>query len=1106
MEKKFIVYKSSAGSGKTHTLVREYLALALSEPEKYRNILAITFTNKAADEMKQRVLSYLQQLTVVNKNGELRMENGELEIENGEKKGTPSAKDSILVSELAKTLNLTEEEVSKRAKGVLTSILHNYSNFAIGTIDSFVHKIIRTFAHDLYIPSDFDVEMDTDKLLDETVDILISRVGSDEKLTKILVEFIESKTDDERSWHIENDIKNLARSLLKEDGQIYLDKLRDISMDDYFEIIRQINTLLKTFESEVSNLAEKACQLILNHSIDNESFFYGKTGIGSYFKQLRMENGELRMEKIKPNSRVIQTIDDDKWTSGKADPSDKAAIDSIKEQLKSYYLNIQEIKDNDYPKYVLFQVILQNIYPLAVLNEIKKIIDTIKTENNILHISEFNKIISGIVLKEPVPFIYERTGEKYKHFLIDEFQDTSLLQWQNLLPLIDNSLSENNLNMVVGDGKQSIYRWRNGDVEQFMNLPKIAGSPELGDGSWEKKIALERQLNLERQYEGIELDKNYRSGKVIVEFNNDLFSFVSKNINEDFRSIYDKVVQKHREEKTGGYVHVEFVNEIQDTRNETQDTSIKTQDTSNKTQDTSIKNQDNLDFEDLNLIRIKKIINELKKDNFRLKDIAVLCRSNRNASLTAQYLLTEGIDVVSSESLLLSKSPAVSFIIACLNYINSPENKIAETEIRNYLNRYETGDVRHETNLKSKISYLKSNIGIYDLCETIIRIFELNKSKHVNPSLSFFLDAVHEYSVKNPNNIPDFLTWWEEKKGKLSLIVPDELDAVKIMTIHKAKGLQFPVVIFPFATERQKNTKDSLWVDLDESEIPKLKVALLKNSSKLDDTIYTDLYNTESAKSYLDLVNILYVTLTRAEERIYVLTKKPSKESKAQKSIPDMFAEYFKSKGEWDENKFIYTYGETKKELRNENPDKIGTGGELRTKGLNELISNDWKKEIIIRAQAPETWDTENPEQNRQYGNLVHTALSRIKYSEDMDNAIDSLVSDGLIDDKERKELTSTLSRFFNNSEIRQFFQKEEGTVIKSEAEILSAEGKVYRPDRLILKGEKVVLLEFKTGKQEDYHIKQIKLYDDLLKGKEFKEIEKYLIYIEECKVQRIDN
>ena len=521
MEKKFLVYKSSAGSGKTFTLVREYITLVLEDPEKYRNILAITFTNKAADEMKQRVLSSLKQLVALKKNYELRITNYDKDKKNP------------LVEELSKRLELTEEEICNRADTVLTSILHNYSDFSIGTIDSFVHRIIKTFAHDLYIPLNFEVEMDEDVLLDEATELLISKVGADENITKILVEFTENRTDDERSWHVENDIKNFASVLLKEEGQIYLDKLKEISLTDYFGIIKKLFALTTLFENNIKTIADKACGLIDRYNISQESFSQGRNGIGRYFINLAGGN----IDKIQPNSYVLKTIEEDKWCSGKAEKADRDSIESIKGELKEYFNNIDELVNRDHKKYTLFSMIMQNIYPIAVLNEIKKIIDEIKTENNILHISEFNRIISGIVLKEPIPFIYERTGEKFKHYLIDEFQDTSLLQWQNLLPLIDNSLAENNLNMVVGDGKQAIYRWRNGEVEQFTSLPKIPVKTMTA-------IVKEREATLERNYKGVELDKNYRSGKLIVEFNNKLFSFIANKIEGQTKVLQQNLCKK----------------------------------------------------------------------------------------------------------------------------------------------------------------------------------------------------------------------------------------------------------------------------------------------------------------------------------------------------------------------------------------------------------------------------------------------------------------------------------------------------------------------------------------------------------------------------------
>ncbi|MCK4638739.1 MAG: UvrD-helicase domain-containing protein, partial [Bacteroidales bacterium] len=412
----FTVYKSSAGSGKTYTLVKEYLKIVLMHPTKFRNILAITFTNKAANEMKERIISNLIELSA-----------------------TEPDKNSItikyLLPELISDLKIDTETITKRSSEALELILHNYSDFAIGTIDSFVHKIIRIFAHDLHLPLNFDVEMDEDTLISQAIDLLISRVGTDEKLTKVLMRFTEDKTENEQNWNIETDLQTFAKSLLKEDGQYQIEKLKKLTLDDFLKINKKILENIKKFEDSVKEKAGIAIQLIHKNNVSISSFYYGNQGIGKYFDNLF--NGDF--EKIKPNSRVIQTIEKNKWYSGKTDDYQKYAIDNIKSELKEIYFDIEENIINGYSKYMVLKLLRRNIYPLAVLNEIEKILNEIKTQNNIVHISEFNKRIADIVLNEPVPFIYERLGEKYKYFLIDEFQDTSVLQWHNLLPLIDNS-------------------------------------------------------------------------------------------------------------------------------------------------------------------------------------------------------------------------------------------------------------------------------------------------------------------------------------------------------------------------------------------------------------------------------------------------------------------------------------------------------------------------------------------------------------------------------------------------------------------------------------------------------------------------------------------
>jgi ATP-dependent exoDNAse (exonuclease V) beta subunit len=1006
--------------------------------------------------MKQRVLSYLRKLSSFNK------------LPSVSNQQFP--KNDKLIDELSKSLSLSQEVISARAGIILSSILHNYSEFTICTIDSFVHRIIKTFAHDLYIPVNFDVELDSDKLLAEAVDILISRAGTDENLTKILVEFTESRTDDERSWHIENDILKLAFSILSEDGQIGLDKLKCLSIDDFYSVMNKSRNILSRFEVNISQIGSKAVKLIAGKNISNTSFFQGEKGIGTYFANLA--NGSF--DKIYPNSYVLKAINEDKWTSGKADKSQKYAVESVKDELKALFLLIDDLIRNDYGKYILLKLILQNSYPVAVLNEIKKIIDTIKEQNNILHISEFNKIISGIVLSEPIPFIYERTGEKFKHYLIDEFQDTSVLQWQNLLPLIDNSIANGNFNLLVGDAKQAIYRWRNGDAGQFMNLPYISQVPGLasyGEHSNAAPYIKEREMTLVRNYGCQPLDTNHRSKKIIVDFNNSLFSFIAKKLKEPFSKAYENVSQKSKFKLDRGFVQIEFLNSESHADNKISN---------------PLQNHDSASvssFEELNLIRVEDIIRHLLNRNFRLRDIAVLCRSNENAAFIAQHLLSVGIDVVSSESLLLKNSPAVNFLISCMKFITSPDDNIAKAQIENFLSP--------SSDLRPLSSNFKS-YTIYDLTENLIRIFGLNISRNVNPALIFFLDSVNDYSLKISNNVSDFLEWWEEKKDSLSIIVPEGLDAVRIMSIHKAKGLQFPVVIYPFAKEKFRNTKDFLWLDIDENELPELKAALVKNSADLQETNYKELFDSESSKSYLDLVNILYVVLTRAEDRIYVLSKMPGDNTEAMMSVNDMLAEFLKNSGKWNDSQCTYTFG------KDEDYELASDIADYAAESLDTLRSSNWREALLIRTEAPASTPDTNEVNKRKFGELVHLALSRITFADEVEVVLNQLVINEIAVAAEYDKLREIIIKVVSNPSVKKFFRRNNGFEIKAEAELLTVNDKVFRPDRVMLKDNKAVIIEFKTGKEDDSHIKQIENYSDILCLLGYEVTEKYIVYPEE--------
>jgi ATP-dependent exoDNAse (exonuclease V) beta subunit len=623
----FLVYKSSAGSGKTYTLISVYLQIVLREPARFRNILAITFTNKAANEIKNRIVSNLKVLSV----------DGEENI---------PTKYYHLVESLKKSTGLGFPELSERSAKVLTLILHNYGDFAVSTIDSFMHRIIRSFSFDLKLSMNFEVEMDTALLQAETVDSLLSEVGKDNYITDILVKFVQERAESDESWQIERDLLKFSDNLFGEDTFDILPRLGEFTAEKLASVNKKLNQFLVFYENSLVSLAKEAMQRIESHGIGAEYFSNGTRGIYSFFRKIAEGDVESALE---PNSCVLKTINDDVWLSAKAQKKPEGtAILEISEELTQIYQKIEKLSANAGGKYILYRNIRGNLYPMAVLGELNQRLQAVKKDRNVVSISEFNRIIASIVSNEPVPFIYERTGERFRHYLIDEFQDTSVLQWNNLLPLVENSLSLNGSNMIVGDGKQAIYRFRNGEVEQFVRLPDI-------DNPTGNPILQQRAQVLAREYAPNRLDSNFRSKCEVIDFNNRFFEYAAKAFLPETGEVYSGVAQLSNPENTGGFVSVEF---FQGEKKE---------------------------FESYNCERTLELVGELTGSGYQPGDITVLCRSNKDASAIASYLNANGVKVVSSESLLLVKSPEVNFLINFLTFLTDNENTICRTAVAAYL-------------------------------------------------------------------------------------------------------------------------------------------------------------------------------------------------------------------------------------------------------------------------------------------------------------------------------------------------------------------------------------------------------------------------------------
>lgn len=1024
--KPFTVYRSSAGSGKTFTLVKEYLKILLENPNDFRHILAITFTNKAANEMKERTLKALKELSVADQSDD-------------PVSGAP------LLPMLMQESGLGQTEIAAKSRQALEMILHHYSDFAIGTIDSFSNKLIRTFAHDFRLPVNFNVELETDELLSTAVELLLERVGEDKELTNLLVGFIESRLEEEKGWNIAEILSSFAKNLLNEEGQIRIDSLRKVSIQRFHNISSELTHQIRNFERQIREIADQASSLIKNRNIPVAAFYQADKGVAKYF--INLSAG--RFDKLEPNIYVVKTVDEDKWFSGKATLSDKEDISAIKPELIIKYDQIQKISEKQSPDYRLRKLLAKTIYPLAVLHEIEKVLTEFKQQNNLIHISEFNTRIAAIVMNEPVPFIYERLGEKYHHLLIDEFQDTSALQWMNFIPLIENALAGGYFNLVVGDGKQAIYRWRGGDIEQFNSLPLIAGS-DLNP------VLKQREQSLKNHFHKVNLDKNFRSRAEIVEFNNRFFRIIANQaLTGGKEKIFNEVEQQYDKQNTGGYISLEFLS----------------------------KDDDGLTYEATTLNRILEIIHDATGSKFSLKDIAILCRSNYNATRIAGFLLANGVDVVSAESLLIRNSLKIRFIISFLRLLYEPPNEIVREEVRLYLQSRQ----HNELDQPGKVFENLTVLPIYDLCETIIRRFDLSQS--ADPYLQFFLDVVLKFSAKTSYNAIDFLEFWEKNSARFSITVPEELDAVKVMTIHKAKGLQFPIVILPFAQEYRKNTKTYLWVELDESVAPGLETAILRSDKDMEATVYKDLYQDEQEKSMLDLLNILYVAMTRPEERLFILTSLPPAQSEAVDSLPKFFGYFLKAEGLFAEEQRQYEFGtltDHSEANQKEKPEALV---------LNEFISSDWQKKINIRTSAPHSWDADNPLRNADFGNRIHKILSWIKTADDISTAIERAEITGLIESTDVERISKTLLSVIHHPDLADCFLKQ--AKIKTEPEILLPHGIFYRPDRVVIIQNAVIIIDYKTGSQRPEHALQLNQYAGYIAEMGYNNIKCLLVYLE---------
>jgi len=1035
----FQVYNASAGSGKTFTLVKEYLKILFTASGnfQFKTVLAITFTNKAVAEMKARILGMLKHFS--------------------DAKNLNQPHPMFL--EIVDDLKLEPEALQKKAKNILHTIMHNYAAFDISTIDGFNHRLIRTFAHDLNLPLNFEVELDTESLLNEAVDRLIAKAGTNKALTKVLVDFAIEKADDDKSWDVARDFNSIAKLLTKESDLEYLKALNNKTLQDFTKLKKQLNSKSIEIKQHVIKIAETLLKLFETNNIIFNDF--SGAYLPKHFNKLAEGDHDVEFVAKWQDNLENKTLYPKRVSADKAE-----AIDAIQPQIAKAFKDTKAaILHNK-----LLLAIYKNLTPLSVLTAINKELITIKTEENKMLISEFNAIISNKIKDQPTPFIYERMGEKFKHYFIDEFQDTSELQWQNLIPLVHNSLStentkdENGTAMLVGDAKQAIYRWRGGKAEQFMDLFNLKSTP----------FYVEQKVQ--------NLASNYRSHKTIVNFNNAFFNYVSTQVfsNEDYAQLYKQSHQKPTA-SNNGYVNINLID---------------------------FEGSDNKD--ELYTQQVFNTIKNCQKNGYALKDICVLVRKKKHGIAIAKFLSSKTLKITSSETMLINNAPEVQLINNVLTVLVNPNDRECRVNILDFL--------AEKYAVKDKHNFFKNHLfldldeffkcfetfgiiinpnellqlGLFDLAESVVRLFKLVEDS--NAYVQFYLDTVLEYSQKNISDLSSFLDYFSTKKEKLSIVSPQEQEAIEIMTIHKSKGLEFPVVIFPYADINiYEDIEPKEWIAINPENFNGFKYALLNYSKAFEN--YGEeghaIYLKHQAELELDSLNLLYVALTRPKEQLYIIGKKDiNKKGEVNlKSYSGLLIDYLVKINRWNASETIYSFGTTERQVQKHEAQII------ETKEQQEFISTAKEEHnITVITNSGNLWDTKQ-EDALEKGNLVHDIMEHIKVEKDIDSAINNFKSSGIIDKKQAELLEILILKIINHPELKHLYL--EKNTIYNERDIIANSGKIYRPDRLVINNKnEVAIIDYKTGLHHPKYQHQLQDYQDVLEDMNFKVTQKILLYI----------
>jgi ATP-dependent exoDNAse (exonuclease V) beta subunit len=1046
MQNSYTVINASAGSGKTYALVQRLLMICLRYPnqqQSIRNILALTFTNKAANEMKERILSWLGNFSADNF------------AQNSDLKNIQKAFE-------ADGLKITIDELHNRSKKLLDYVLHNYSTLNIGTIDRFNSRLVRSFSYELGLAKNFNLEIEAEPFLIEAVDKMLDQIGENENISNSFMDYVDYSLENNERINLNKNLYDSAKEFVKDIHYEHLKSNKSFDDTNYENIKNTLRKEIVQNKKRSAELAAQSIEIFRSRNIDIEDFAQGKNGIGGFFTKVQDFYNQKRPGFPFPTTQEESVVNNYRKGASSKSKNKEAEIFEILDQLLDNRMQLILLYIETQKK----EKILSALLPLKVNKDIQDELKKIEEENDLVLLSKFNILINENLKNEPSAFIYEKVGSQFQHYFFDEFQDTSELQWQNFIPLRDHSVSTENTSFtLVGDPKQSIYRFRGGESKLMLDIiNKKEFSP--------KEAAL------------LVLKDNWRSAKNIVQFNNELYRYHSEGLEEEHRNIFGEDAEQSSKSQIEGRVKVSL-----------------------------IENLTNEDFYHDTSERMRKDIQESLDNGFKFSDITILCRGNfdifsysqKLGNLKVNYHGEEtNIKTISDKGLTLELSNTLKAVIEFLRWEINPKNKPNLIMMMYYLNalgRIHMADFTLEMNKILEIETheeilqfiqntyslkLKQDnfprFNLYNFVEYYINEFAVENKE--TDFLLNFLEMLFNFTQNAGASTKEFLKYWDEEASAYTIQASENIDAVQIMTIHKSKGLEFPIVFIPMMNKNRDNEFTN-WFDTNNDDALKsVNINQFSKNLEVYDEEIEAFNKKNSYKNLIDRLCLQYVATTRPVEQLFFYLQKANKTSNNLELL-----EFFNGKNTEESDEFDL-YEAHPEMLKKYSKDKTSL---FKTKDIQNLKNINENRASIKIATPSKNYQVRN--EKVRIGLFVHELLSKINTEKDTAKVLESYVLDGQITVEEKNEIQETLVQIIRK--YAEFFD-EKWEVINEKDIMISERGQshIFRPDRILKSEEGYVIVDFKTGEETDKNQQQIENYKRILESLGRKVLKTQLIYL----------